>query len=169
MVPPVRPRRIAAEAPSSSVLAALQRHGDGHRARFGSAPDTERVLGRLLACRTGELGVHECLCVDCGWSGMVGDSCGDRHCPQCQGRMTAAWVEARQERMLAVPHFQVVFTLPAELRPLARCNPKELYGLLFQAGTSVLQDLATQRWAARPGITAALHSRTSEMAHHPRP
>ena len=167
MVAPVRPCRIEADDPPATVIEALRRHVAAYRARVGFDPEVERVLGRVLACRTGALGTHQCVCEACGWTGVAANSCRDRHCPQCQGRATAEWLDARQERMLDLPHFQVVFTLPAELRPLARRNPRVLYAPLFRAGTSVLQDLAAQRFKATMGITATLHTWTTEMTYHP--
>jgi hypothetical protein len=69
--------------------------------------------------------------------------------------------------MLQTPHFQVVFTLPAALRPIATANPRLVYGLLFAAGTSVLKELGEQRFGARMGITAVLHTWTSDLNYHP--
>ncbi len=126
-----------------------------------------RVLDRLLACRTEELGGHLCVCAGCGYSAVAYNSCGDRHCPQCQGRATADWVETRRRRMLPTPHFQVVFTLPAQLRSIAMGNPRLVYNLLFQVGTSILKDLAAQRMGARLGITSVLHTWTTELSYHP--
>lgn len=140
---------------------------EGYRDRYGLAPAAERALRHLFACGTGELGVHDCVCGSCGWAGVAGNSCRDRHCPRCQGGATDAWLARREKEMLAVPHFQVVFTLPAELRPVARRNPALVYELLFQAGLSVLQDLARQKMGARLGITAVLHTWTSDLHLHP--
>jgi len=64
-------------------------------------------------------------------------------------------------------HFQVVFTLPAELRAIALANQKAVYGLLFSVGASVLQDLAEQRMQARMGLTGVLHTWTTELTFHP--
>jgi hypothetical protein len=69
--------------------------------------------------------------------------------------------------MLPTPHFQVVFTLPSALRAIAYDNQKLVYALLFRAASSVLQDLARQRLRARLGVTAVLHTWTSELTHHP--
>jgi len=69
--------------------------------------------------------------------------------------------------MLPTPHFQVVFTLPAQLRPIAYNNQKLVYGLLFRTASSILQDLACQRLGARLGLTAVLHTWNSEIAYHP--
>jgi Putative transposase len=69
--------------------------------------------------------------------------------------------------MLQVSHFQVVFTLPAELRPVAYANPRVVYGLLFDTASSILQDQAATRMEARLGITAVLHTWTAELTYHP--
>jgi len=165
---PARPLcRVGPEASHSLVLLALRRHQRAYEARYGSDSARTRVLRRLVACRTEALGSHLCVCEACGWKGFAPNSCRDRHCPQCQGAATAQWLKDRTARMLSVPHFQVVFTLPAELRAIAYDNPELLYGLLFATAASVLQDLAAQRLGAQLGITAVLHTWTSELLYHP--
>lgn len=159
--------RVVAEVGRSRVLDALSRHRSAFARRHGVDPEREPVLRRVLACRTGALGAHLRLCGGCGWHGLASDSCRDRHCPQCQGREAAAWADARRLRMLDVPHFQVVFTLPAELRPLAFHNQVLAYDLLFAAAVGVLRDLAAQRLGGRLGVTAVLHTWTAELGYHP--
>lgn len=107
------------------------------------------------------------MCDDCGFRQPVYKSCDDRHCPQCGGAKAAEWLDARAERMLDVPHFQVVFTLPHELRAVAHRNPAIVYPLMARAGASVLADLAEQRLGARLGITAVLHTWASNLTLHP--
>lgn len=167
MSAPARPCRVGSDATPSAVIEALRRHADRYRDRYGYDPAHLRVLRRLLACRTAALGTHLCICEACDWRGVAYNACRDRHCPQCQGHATALWLEARQERMLPTPHFQVVFTLPAQLRTIAYDNQKLVYGLLFRVASSILQDLARQRLNARLGITAVLHTWSSELHHHP--
>ncbi len=168
MSAPARPCRVGSEDETPpGVAEALRRHRDRYRGRHGSDPTHERVLHRLCACRTAALGVHQCVCQACGWEAAAYNSCRDRHCPQCQGHATALWLEARQERMLPTPHFQVVFTLPSALRAIAYDNQRLVYALLFRVASSILQDLARQRLRARLGVTAVLHTWTSEITHHP--
>jgi len=164
---PARPCRVGPDAKPSVVIEALRRHVDAYVARHGYDPARMHVLRQLLACRTAKLGAHLCVCESCGWKAPAYNSCRNRHCPQCQGHATALWLEARTERMLSTPHFQVVFTLPAQLRPVAFANQKLVYGLLFQAASSVLRDLAAQRLDARLGMTAVLHTWTTELSYHP--
>ncbi len=161
------PCRAELRAPPSPVLEALRRFAKAYEARYGVVPARSRVLHRLIACRTEAMGTHACACEECGWTGFGYNPCHDRHCPRCGSIAAAEWLEARAQRMLHVPHFQVVFTLPAELRPIATMNQRLVYDLLFQVGSSLLQDLAAQRLHARLGLTAVLHTWTSELLYHP--
>jgi hypothetical protein len=60
-----------------------------------------------------------------------------------------------------------VFTLPAELRPIALANPSVVYEILFAAASETLLELASDRWRAQPAITAVLHTWTRTMELHP--
>ena len=81
----------------------------------------------------------------------------------------AAWVETRLNRVLPVPHFHVVFTLPKELHPLALRNRRALYKLLFEAASSTLLQLAAdpKRLGAQIGVTAVLHTWGQNLLFHP--
>jgi hypothetical protein len=125
------------------------------------------VLRKVLTCRTAAAGAHLFVCEDCGTTRPIYNSCLDRHCPQCQGPATARWLEARRDRMLRVPHFQMVFTLPAELRGVAMGNQELVYGLMFHVAASVLRDLGQQRLQARMGLLAVLHTWKSDLGYHP--
>ena len=160
-----RVERKAAER--SVVLEALERHLPSWLARH--APDSRRlhVLRRILTCRTASLGHHLWACEECGRKLPMYNPCRDRHCPQCSGKRTLDWLEERRAVLLPTPHFQVVFTLPAELRGVAIDNQKLVYGLLFSAATSVLQDLAGQHLEARMGLLSVLHTWKSDLGYHP--
>lgn len=147
--------------------AALSRHAEAYRRRFTGSPARLHVLERLLACRTGALGGHLLVCEHCRVKLPVYTSCDNRHCPQCGSARAAKWLEQRLQRMLPVPHFMVVFTLPSQLRTVAHDNPKLVYALMFKTGASVLADLAKQRMDARLGITSVLHTWTSDLLTHP--
>lgn len=120
-----------------------------------------------MACRTGALGGHLLVCRGCGKRLPVHTSCDNRHCPQCGGARSAKWLEKRALCILDVPHFQVVFTLPSELKAVAHRNPRVVYPMMAQAGAAVLADLAEQRLGARLGITAVLHTWASNLNLHP--
>jgi hypothetical protein len=63
----------------------------------------------------------------------------------------------------------VTFTLPAELRALARSHPRKVYGLLMKAAADALQKLANdpRYLGARIGALSVLHTWTRAMLFHP--
>jgi len=69
--------------------------------------------------------------------------------------------------LLPVPHFQVVFTLPSALRPIARLFPKAVFNALFDASKQTLLKLAATRWNAKPTILSVLHTWTRALTFHP--
>jgi hypothetical protein len=97
------------------------------------------------------------------------NSCRDRHCPKCQTSRQVAWVESRLGRLLPVPYFHVVFTLPEQLHPLGLKNRRVLYDLLFRAASETLLELAAdpRRLGAQIGFTAVLHTWGQNLLFHP--
>jgi len=73
------------------------------------------------------------------------------------------------ERILPVPYFHVVFTVPGELRPVARRNQARFYALLLRAASRTLLELCRdpKRLGATPGITCVLHTWTRDLRYHP--
>jgi hypothetical protein len=133
------------------------------------SPAQAKVVSALIACRTAVLGGHVDVCDACGHEAISYNSCRNRHCPKCQGGATAAWLNAQQQILLPVSYAHVVFTLPAQLAPLAIQNPRVVYGLLFQAASqTLLQVAATPRHlGARIGFLAILHTWGQNLMHHP--
>ena len=79
------------------------------------------------------------------------------------------WLAAREADLLPVGYFHVVFTLPAEIAPIAYQNKAVVYDLLFRAAAETLLTIAAdpKHLGARIGATAVLHSWGSAMTHHP--
>jgi hypothetical protein len=149
------------------VIDALRRFAPAYVQQQRLSASTRSTLETLLRCRTAALGGHRYDCDDCGYTAVLYNSCGNRHCPQCQGARRRRWVEAQERLLLPVPHFQVVFTLPAELRPIAREFPREVYDLLFQAAHQTLRKLAATKWRATPAILMVLHTWARNLSFHP--
>lgn len=126
-------------------------------------------MGNIEACRTEVLGGHVDTCARCGHTVASYNSCGDRHCPECQSFSQAKWIEGRKQRILPVGYFHTVFTLPSELRSLARCNQKVVYELLFKAAAETLLELGNdpKHLGGLLGLTAVLHTWTRELDFHP--
>lgn len=139
--------------------------------RHGAAISFEqrRALRDIAACRTAELGGHVQGCADCGHRQIAYNSCRNRHCPKCQAAARAEWLAAREQELLPVPYFHVVFTLPPEFNELALQNPRAVYGLLFRAASQTLLQVARNpdRLGAKIGFLAVLHTWGQNLMHHP--
>ena len=155
--------------PALEVADILRAHGDAYRQQRPVSPEQAAVLTQLIQCRTAALGGHLDHCETCGFQRVSYNSCRNRHCPKCQASKRAAWVETRLNRVLPVPHFHVVFTLPKELHPLALRNRRALYKLLFEAASSTLLQLAAdpKRLGAQIGVTAVLYTWGQNLLFHP--
>jgi len=126
-------------------------------------------MSAIEQCRSAALGGHVERCEDCGHSRTAYNSCRNRHCPKCQGAAARDWLAAREADLLPVGYFHVVFTLPAEISPIAYQNKAVVYDLLFRAAAETLLTIAAdpKHLGARLGATAVLHSWGSTMTHHP--
>jgi hypothetical protein len=130
--------------------------------------DQRRALSAIALCRTAALGGHLDVCTACGHEQPAYNSCRNRHCPKCQALAQEKWVSNRLARILPVPHFHVVFTLPAALRPLAAYRPALVYNLLFKTASATLLEVGRgPKLGALLGITAVLHTWTRELELHP--
>jgi hypothetical protein len=142
-----------------------------HRAEFEAAGrlsrQQKRVLTDIANCRTAVLGGHLDLCSRCGYEHPSYNSCRNRHCPKCQALAQEKWIEEQRSRMLDVPHFHIVFTLPAELRPLAAFAPCVVYDALFRASEDTLKAFARSQLDATVGATLVLHTWTRKLELHP--
>ena len=108
-------------------------------------------------------------CDRCGYAVPMYNSCRNRHCPTCQSLEQHKWLERRRDTILPAPYFHVVFTLPAELRPVVAMNRERLFGLLFEAASKTLLLLSRdkKRLGGMPAITMVLHTWTRELVFHP--
>jgi hypothetical protein len=126
-------------------------------------------MSAIERCRSAALGGHVERCEDCGHSRIAYNSCRNRHCPKCQGAAARDWLAAREADLLPVGYFHLVFTLPAEIAPIAYHNKAVVYDLLFRAAAETLLTIAAdpKHLGVRIGFTAVLHSWGSAMTHHP--
>ena len=127
----------------------------------------KRLLGSIAACRTPALGGHLYHCPSCDLLHPVYHSCRKRGCPNCQALAQEKWIAARSERILPVRHFHVVFTLPSELRRLARGHPTDVYNAFFRIVGEILGELGLTRFNANLGWTLVLHTWKRDLGYHP--
>ncbi len=155
--------------PHLEVADVIRLHGDRYCREHHPSAAQQKVLRHIATCRTAALGGHIDECDGCGHQRISYNSCRDRHCPKCQGLQRAQWLEQRLERLLPVPYFHVVFTLPEELNPLILRNKRIVYALLFDAAAQTLQEIARDpdHLGAEIATTALLHTWGQNLLFHP--
>src|SRR5271170_2824076 len=96
-------------------------------------------------------------------------TCRNRHCPKCQGAAARAWLTERQDELLPVPYYHLVFTLPTAVADIAYHNKATVYDLLFKASSETLMTIAAdpKHLGARVGAISVLHTWGSALTHHP--
>lgn len=129
-----------------------------------------RVLNALQHCKTAHLGGHWQACTSCGTVSKHYNSCGNRHCPGCQGAKRERWLLERDYDLFDVPYHHVTFTVPMELRSLFYANQFKLYNMLFNSMWGTLSSFSKDprsRLEAEIGVISILHTWTQKLEYHP--
>jgi len=86
--PTPAPAETPAEEPRPTLGQIFRQYGPAYRRAHAGQLTREQlqVLDLLERCRTGALGHAVYRCDHCGTYHTVPQSCGNRHCPQCQGQ-----------------------------------------------------------------------------------
>ncbi len=115
------------------------------------------------------MGGHVDACTDCGMVRISYNSCGNRHCPKCQGKNRELWIAGREAELLPVPYFHVVFTLPDTLNTLALHQPKAVYDALFEAAWGTINTFGDnpKNLGAATGMISILHTWGQQVSLHP--
>jgi hypothetical protein len=146
-------------------------HGPEYRAKFSARmlPSHRRAMQDIEQCRTAALGGQVYYCAQCQDQRYSYHSCQNRNCPKCQNEQANEWLDQQQSRLLPVPYFMVTFTLPEELRALARSHQKLIYHLLFRASSAALLKLAhdPRFVGGKVGLVGVLHTWTRQLLFHP--
>lgn len=156
--------------PALEVAQIFRHYGPDYRKNQRPTPVQHKALRDLTHCRTARLGGHVDSCsLGCGYLAISYNSCRNRHCPKCQSLQQAKWLNERLARLLPIPYFHLVVTLPHELNPLALHNPELLFNLLFASVSGALQQFARtyERLQAQIGFTAILHTWDQMLNFHP--
>ncbi len=76
---------------------------------------------------------------------------------------------AREEDLLPIKYFHVVFTVPDTLNKIFLNNQKQMYDLLFQTAWSVIKSFAADKkhLGAKTGMTSILHTNGQNLSYHP--
>lgn len=149
------------------VRAAGPAYGQAHAGSLGAAQ--RRALDDIAACRTAALGGTIARCEQCGAVQYHYHSCRNRHCPKCQEDRAQDWLARTRERLLPCDHYLLTFTLPSELRAVARAHPRVVYAALLREAAAAVQELAGDpQWVGgAAGILAVLHTWSRTLEYHP--
>jgi hypothetical protein len=147
----------------------FRQHGPEHRRTHSLPLNQLRVMRAVEVCRTAALGGHKDKCDSCGHIEISYNSCRNRHCPKCQTLQKEKWIEARNEDLLPIQYFHVVFTIPSELNPLVIMNQKVMYNLMFRSVSETLMELSgnPKHLGARIGFMGVLHTWGQNLMDHP--
>ena len=128
-----------------------------------------KVLNAVARCRTAALGGHRDRCDRCGYKAISYNSCRNRHCPKCQTNAREKWLAARQQELLPVDYYHLVFSVPHGLVPLIWQNKELLFKLLFEASAETLLEVATdpKHLGAEIGFLSVLHTWGQTLQRHP--
>lgn len=147
------------------------RYYDRFTLQYGASISSDQwsALNAILGCRTDQYGKIYLSCNACGWQNSCNQSCGHRSCNKCQNQNTTQWLARQTEKLLPVDYFMVTFTLPFELRSLARNNQKAIYSLMFSCAVATLKEFGVndRAFAADLAMTVILHTHTRRLDYHP--
>ena len=153
----------------STFIDLLRQHHQALETQYSSqlSNDIRKAIYAMLMCKTAQQHQSLWACDHCEHHDRTPLSCGHRNCPQCQQNTTAKWLSRQKAKRLPVEYFMVTFTLPFELRALARKRPKTMFKLMFSVTSSILKDFATRQGLGNLGFTSVLHTHSRRRELHP--
>ncbi len=129
--------------------------------------DMRRALHCWRHCRGAQAPHIDCHCDACLASTCLAQACGHRACPHCQHDLGDAWLAQQRSLRIPVDYFLLTFTLPAQLRPLARCHPRLVYAALMHCAWQTLRQFGHRGRGVELGATAVLHTHSRSRDLHP--
>ncbi len=155
--------------PTLEVADIFRQHGADYRESHPLPLEQLNVMRAIEVCRTATLGGHVEQCGHCAYTRNAYNSCRNRHCPKCQGAERLQWLQNRQEELLPVEYFHVVFTVPEPIGQIAFYNKEVVYNILFRATAETLVTIAAdpKHLGAGIGFFTVLHTWGQKMLHHP--
>src|SRR5215470_16723462 len=165
-------RRIATDSrPPFEVADIIHNAGSRFRHQYGVSltwPQL-KVLDAIARCRTAALGGRRIIKTRCGHEAISYNSCRNRHCPKCQSNARDKWLQKRQQELLSVGYYHLVFSVPHVLVPLMWQNKRRLFSLLFEASAATLLEVAMdpKHLGAETGFLSILHTWGQKLERHP--
>ena len=152
-----------------SLQAILQVHAEALKKNHKLPKRVLVAMEAIIRCRTAAMGGHVERCPDGHVEKVWYNSCKHRSCPKCGHLPTERWLQKQKERLLACPHYHVIFTVPPELHILWRYNRELMMELLFHSVRDTLFVLlGDQRYGGLlPGLICSLHTWGRNLSLHP--
>lgn len=129
----------------------------------------QHALHAIKNCRSAMSPKMQAECGGCKEQVYLPHSCGHRNCPNCQAHESQRWIERQVQKLVPGDYFMITFTIPAELRPLARANPQIIYKLIMQSAWDTVHAFSQNDKALQgvPGAVAVLHTHSRHLDFHP--
>lgn len=155
--------------PDHQVADIINIHHDAFVEKYNPCAQVLKSLNAIKICRTAALGGHKSRCRCCGYIKISYNSCRNRHCPKCQATNRERWILDRENELLPVPYYHIVFTLPHHLNTLSLQYPKQVYNTLFRSAWGTIKRFGSdpQYLGAKTAMTAILHTWGQQLSLHP--
>ena len=149
----------------------FQRFGRAYALKYGERMPIGhlKALKNIEDCRTFAYGKWVGACTSCGEVEEINGACRNRACPKCNNSRTAEWVEAQKARLPKTAYHHLVFSVPSELRDIARRNQKVFFKRLLWAVSETLLAFGRgdRQVHGRIGFLSVLHTWDSKLNFHP--
>lgn len=157
--------------PENNLIKVFDIFGERYLRQFGDRmPRNHRKAFKDISeCRTAAHGMIEKACESCGEITYSYGACRNRVCPRCNSAKNFDWVRSICERFPNTPYYHIVFTVPDQLRYLARRNQKVFYSHLLAAVNNTLRAFSkSDEWVhGKTGYMCVLHTWDSRINIHP--
>ena len=121
-------------------------------------------VDKMLRCGTASL--CSLVCPDCGFARAIPMTCKSRFCSSCGHKATNNWIHQSIETFLKAPYQHITFTIPEQLRLLARTNRRIVFNIMFQAAKNTVLETC-KILGYRPGIMTVMHTFGKDLKFHP--
>lgn len=153
--------------PKYELADVIRCFGEKFSSNHSLTPLQQKVLQKIVQCRTSVLGGHEEQCNCCKKNRYSYNSCGDRHCPKCLAAKQAIWIERLMQQTLPIKHFHIIFTVPHVLNKICLYNDRMYYKTLFDAVWQTLRSFGYTHYGVETGAVAVLHTWGQNLSLHP--
>jgi len=124
-------------------------------------PAVVKNVWKMMQCKTLWLGLQVFQCEEHKKIvRLVPNTCKSRFCPSCGYKANLIWLNQLLERALPCDHQHLIFTLPYELRSLAKANRRKIFNLMSRCLWRTLKQFINKQKSLgyQPGAVAILHT-----------